>query len=44
MGGTRGMHGKEQKHIYSFGSKSEEDTPLEIPRRRCEDNIKMVLK
>jgi hypothetical protein len=37
-------HGREEDCIYSLVGKPEGNIPLGRPRRRYEDNIKMVLK
>jgi hypothetical protein len=34
-------HGREEEYTRDFGGKTRKKRPLERPRRRCENNIKM---
>jgi hypothetical protein len=44
VGGTCGMHGGRERCLQDFGWEVRREEPLERPRRRWEDNIKMVLR
>ena len=44
MGGACSAYGGEKRRIQGFGGKPEGNRPLGRPRRRWEDNIKMVLQ
>jgi hypothetical protein len=44
MGGVCNMHGRDKKCTKIFIGRHEEKRPLERPRRRWEDNIKMDIK
>ena len=41
MGGARSTRGGEERHTQGVLLGNEGKRPLERPRRRCEDNIKM---
>jgi hypothetical protein len=43
MGRTCGTHGRREKRVQGFGGKALRKRPLERPRRRWEDGIKMDL-
>jgi hypothetical protein len=43
-GGECSTNGRDEKCIQNFGQKSEWKRPLERPRHRWEDNIRMDLK
>jgi hypothetical protein len=43
VGGACGMHGRGKKRVQGFGGKPEGKRPLERPRHRWEDGIKMDL-
>jgi hypothetical protein len=38
------MHGRGEKRVQGFGWKARKKRPLEIPRRRWEDGIKIDLE
>jgi hypothetical protein len=42
VGGTCGTHGREES-VYGFVGKAKRNRPLERPRRRWEDEIRMDL-
>ena len=44
MGGACSASGGEKRHIQGFDGKTERKRPLERPRRKWEDNIKMDLQ
>jgi len=44
MGGARSTRGGEERHTQGVLLGNEGKRPLERPRRRCEDNIKMDLQ
>jgi hypothetical protein len=44
MGGACGTYGRVEKSVKGFGGKPERRRPLERPRRRWEDGIRMVLR
>ena len=44
MGRSSNTHGGQEMCIKDFGGKPEERRPLERPRRRWVDNIKMELR
>jgi hypothetical protein len=43
MGESCGTHGRGEKHVQDFDGKARRKKPLERPRRRWEDGIKMDL-
>jgi hypothetical protein len=44
VGRACGTHGRREKRVLGFGGKARRKRPLERPRRRWEDEIKMDLK
>jgi hypothetical protein len=44
VGGVCGTHGRGEKRVQGFGWKARRIKPLERPRRRWEDGIKMDLR
>jgi hypothetical protein len=43
VGGACGTHGRGEKRVQGFGEKPEGKRPLERPRRRWEDGMKIDL-
>jgi hypothetical protein len=41
VGGACGMHGRREKSVQGFGGKARRKEPLERPRSRWEDGIRM---
>jgi hypothetical protein len=44
VGRACGTHGRGEKRVEGFGGKARRKKPLERPRRRWEDGIKMDLR
>jgi hypothetical protein len=44
VGGACGTHGRGEKRVQDFGGKARRKRPLERPRRRWEDEIKMDIR
>jgi hypothetical protein len=44
VGRACGTHGRGEKRVQDFGGKPEGEIPLERPRHRWEDGIKMDLR
>jgi hypothetical protein len=44
VGAACGTHGRGEKRVQGFGGKARRKRPLERPRRRWENGIKMYLR
>jgi hypothetical protein len=44
VGGACSTHGRGEKSVQDFGGKARREKPLERPRRRWEDGIKMDIR